>query len=73
MALYYVLIPNNGFNIGDTLEDDDEGMVQKVIIDKRTGERSGYVGVVVPLRLVRPFTVKLFKRGFDWRSGGALG
>ena len=72
MALYYVLIPNNGFKSGDILEDDADGMVQKVVIDK-SGERSGYVGIMVPLSLVRPFTVKLFKRGFDFRMGGALG
>lgn len=73
MALYYILIPNNGFKSGDIVEDDESGMVQKVVVDKRTGERSGYVGIMVPLSLVRPFTVKLFKRGFDFRLGGALG
>ena len=72
MALYVILRPGNGFKFGDIVEDDADGMVQKVIID-RSGERSGYTGIMVPLSAIRHQTVKLLKRGLDFRKGGALG
>lgn len=71
--LFKVVLPNEYFPAGVFVESQDDGMVQQV----RTwteGNRlklGGYEGVMIPLELVRPFTVAIMARGWDDRGAHA--
>lgn len=71
MGLYYVVRPNPLFKVGEFLRDSDEGFVQRTVMTKEGP--SGWTGILVPRHEVRPFTVKILRRGLDFRRGGALG
>lgn len=75
MAFYKVLLPNPFYKVGVFVEDDADGFLQEVYMGK-TAETyhgpSGYMGLMYPLREVRPYLVKIQRRGLDKYKGGAL-
>ena len=72
-SLYIVTKPNPYFKPGSYIEEWEDGTVQEVFMTP-TGRPAGYKGLVMTeMWKVRPFTVKLWKRGIDFRKGGALG
>ena len=71
MGVYFVAVTNPYYKKGTFLLDSDEGFVQPTVMTKEGP--SGYRGLMVPLSTIRPFLIKVQKRGIDWRKGGALG
>ena len=75
MALYKVLLPNPFFKPGGFVQSDEAGFVQQVYMSNEaehyTGP-AGFVGMVWPLREVRPFLVEIRQKGIDKYEGGAL-
>lgn len=70
MALYRVVRQNPYFKPGSWLRDSDPGFVQLTVM---TNEGvSGYQGIMVPLKEVREYTVRIQRRGLDKYKGGAL-
>jgi len=71
MGVYFVAVTNPFFKKGEFLLDSDDGFVQRTVMTNEGP--SGYQGIMVPLVTIRPFVIKVQKRGIDWRKGGALG
>ena len=69
MALFIVVHPNEYFPRGTIVDEISPGLVQKAIMrsDPDTGYYSpiGHEGLCVPLRPVRPWTIRIQARGLD--------
>lgn len=67
MALYRVMLPNPYFKVGQFVEDDDEGMVQRIEVATRDGrlQRGRFVGLCFPIHDVRYALLRMSKRGLD--------
>jgi len=65
-ALHKVIYPNDFFPVGTFLEEFD-GVMQKVKTATENGriKLGGYEGIVIPVRTMKPYTIRIQKRGFD--------
>lgn len=72
MALLRVVLPNDYVPVGTYLETGDDGFAERVRTQQQNGRLGvgSFYGVAVPEKVIRPFAVKVLRRGFD--SRGAL-
>lgn len=70
--LYKVLLPNPYFKVGSVIEDDEDGMVQRIRFRTENGrmQPGGFEGICLSLGLVRKYCIPLLKRGVD--ENGAI-
>jgi len=66
MPLYTVIKPNRFHPVGTFLEQ-VEGGLQKVRTRQENGRLvlGGYTGLVLPFKMLRPFILRIQKRGLD--------
>jgi hypothetical protein len=65
-ALHKVIYPNDFFKVGVFLEEFD-GVMQEVKTANENGrlKLGGYTGLVIPAWQIKPYTVRIQKRGLD--------
>jgi hypothetical protein len=71
--LFKVVLPNDYFPVGAFVESQDDDMVQQVRVSTK-GNRlqvGGYYGIIIPLPLVRQYTMAIMSRGMDDRGAHA--
>lgn len=75
MAFYRVMLPNPFYKVGSFVEDDKEGFLQQIYMSNELEHYrgpAGYFGLMYPLREVRPYLLRIQKRGLDKYRGGAF-
>lgn len=67
MALHLVVLPNEYVPVGTYVEDGEDGLMEKVRVRQENGrlQVGSFYGIGIPAELLRPYTFKILKRGFD--------